>query len=159
MTADLLEIGRIGKVHGLRGEVVVTLTTNRADRLSAGTRCWAGERELVVRSSRPHQDRQLVHFEGIDGREAAEELRGIVLRAEPIDDPDELWVHELIGSTVTEQDGTSRGLVESVLSNPASDLLVLESGALVPLTFVVETSPGSIVIDPPAGLFDLDNQP
>jgi 16S rRNA processing protein RimM len=78
-----------------------------------------------------------------------------VLAAEPLDDPDELWVHELVGATVVEVGGAERGRVESVLANPASDLLVLDSGALVPLTFVVERTEGRIVIDPPEGLFDL----
>jgi 16S rRNA processing protein RimM len=47
-----------------------------------------------------------------------------------------------------------RGRVESVQANPAADLLVLDSGALVPMVFVVEVGPGRIVVDPPAGLFE-----
>ena len=55
---------------------------------------------------------------------------------------------------VCEADGTKRGRVQSVQANPASDLLVLESGALVPLTFLVEQSGDRLVVDVPDGLFD-----
>ena len=152
---DRLEVGRISKAHGIRGEVVVALTTNRDERVAVGTHLWADGRELVVVTSRPHQGHHLVLFEGVSGRDAAESLRGAVLTAEVLDDPDELWVHELVGSEVTEVDGTARGRVDAVQSNPAADLLVLDTGALVPLTFMVERAPGRVVIDPPPGLFDL----
>jgi 16S rRNA processing protein RimM len=150
-----LEVGRITRSHGLRGEVVVALVTNRLERVGTGAVLHAGDRRLEVVASRPHREKWIVRFAGIDTREAADELRGQALTAPAIDDPDELWVHELIGAVVVEADGTTRGRVESVLANPASDVLVLDSGALVPLTFVVDHAPGRLVIDPPAGLFDL----
>ncbi len=151
----MLVIGRIGKAHGLRGEVTVTLTTNRLERLDEGAELATARGPLRVASSRPHQDRFLVFFDGITTREEAEELRGHELLAEPIDDPDELWVHELIGSTVFDSEGTDHGMVVEVLENPASDLLQLESGTLVPVRFIVEFSPGArIVVDAPDGIFD-----
>lgn len=154
--SDRLEVGRISKSHGLRGEVVVVLTTNRPERVEPGAVLHDGDdRALVVASSRPHQNGYIVQFEGVVGREEADSLRGRVLLAEPLDDPAEMWVHELIGSVVVEADGTERGTVESVQANPASDLLVLDSGALVPLVFVTGRSPGRVTIDPPEGLFDL----
>ena len=83
-------------------------------------------------------------------------LRGLVLSAAPLDDDDVLWVHELIGARVRSADGVDRGVVESVLDNPAADLLVLDSGALVPVVFVVGTPPdGWIDVDTPDGLFEL----
>lgn len=150
-----LEVGRITRAHGLKGEVVVVLGTNRVERVAVGAELHAGERVLVVEASKPFQDRWIVRFVGVGTREEAEALRGTVLTAEPIDDPDELWVHELIGARVVEVGGTDRGVVEEVLANPAADVLVLDSGALVPLTFVVDRAPGRLTIDPPAGLFDL----
>lgn len=153
---DHLEVGRIHRSHGLRGELVVSLVTNRTERLAPGAELFAADdRRLEVLSSRHQGDKWIVAFDGIASREDADELRGQVLTAPPIDDPDELWVHNLIGASVVEADGTDRGVVDSVLSNPASDILVLDSGALVPLTFVVDRSGTTLVIDPPEGLFDL----
>ena len=43
----------------------------------------------------------------------------------------------------------------AVIANPAADLLELESGALVPVVFIVERTADRIVIDPPAGLFEV----
>ena len=157
-SVNLLEVGRIDKPHGVRGDVVVALITTETSRVAPGTRLYANGRELIIAASRPHQHRWIVTFEGVFGREGAEAISGLVLSAEPIDDgdPDALWVHELIGSTVIEIDGTDRGLVTAVQDNPASDLLVLESGALVPLRFLEgRDDQGRLVVDVPDGLFEL----
>ena len=96
-------------------------------------------------------------FEGVHDRDAADALRNVVLLGEPIDDPDELWVHELIGATVIDQYGTARGTVTRLVENPASDLLELDSGTLVPAQFVVSHTPNDeIHVDAPVGLFDVD---
>ena len=160
---DLLEIGRIGKPHALAGQVLVRLTTNVEDRLSPGTVVTTEGRDprrLTVVAARPHQQRWIVTFEGVDTREAAEALTGVAILAEPLgpdDDPDALWVHELIGSEVLDLEGTSHGVVTAVLDNPASDILELETGRLVPLTFVVSHEPGRLVVDAPPGLLtDVD---
>jgi 16S rRNA processing protein RimM len=144
----------VGRAHGLRGEVAVTLTTDRLERVAPGAVLWAGERRLEVRSSRPHQGRHLVHFEGVADRSGAEALRGTALAAEPLDDPGALWVHELVGAEVVDAEGARLGTVAAVEANPASDLLVLDGGGLVPLTFLVRAEAGRVVVDPPAGLLD-----
>jgi 16S rRNA processing protein RimM len=152
----LLEVGRIAKAHGLKGEVVVDLVTDRIERMAPGSalRTPAGS-ELVVAAARPHAHRWVVTFAGVGDRTAAEALAGTVLLAEPIDDPGTLWVHELIGCRVVEVGGTERGEVVAVVDNPAHDLLELDSGALVPMVFVVGCADGVVRIDPPDGLFDL----
>jgi 16S rRNA processing protein RimM len=150
----LLEVGRIVRPHGLRGEVVVDLLTDREDRLEPGSALDSDRGVLTVTGMRPHQGRFLVTFEGCDDRTAAERLSGTVLRAEAIDDPDALWVHELVGTEVCDIAGVARGRVTEVEANPAHDLLVLDSGVLVPIVFVVSCGDGVTVIDPPAGLFD-----
>lgn len=148
-----LEIGRIARPHGLRGEVVVELITDREERLAVGTRLETDRGPLVIEASRPFQHRYLVLFEGVFSREDADRLVGRVLKAEAIEDPDALWVHELIGSTVVEADGTERGTVVSVEANPAHDLLVLDSGALVPVVFVRSCIEGRTLVEAPEGLF------
>jgi 16S rRNA processing protein RimM len=158
---DRLVVGRVGRAHGLRGEVSVRFTSNRPERAAPGAVLYAGERALVVEASRPHQGRVLVQFTGIDDRTAAEALQGVELTAAPLTDDevtlddDELWIHELVGAEVLDRAGTSWGCVVAVEANPAHDLLVLDGGALVPMVFVVEQREGAVVIDPPDGLFDL----
>jgi len=155
----LLEVGRITKAFGVKGEVLVALTTDRVERLDPGSVLDTERGPLTVVRSAPHQDRWIVLFEGLRERNAAEALRGTLLRAEPLeDDSGDLWVHELIDSAVALTDGTVVGTVEAVQANPASDLLVLDSGALVPVVFVTATEPGRITIDPPEGLLEV-NEP
>jgi 16S rRNA processing protein RimM len=151
-----LEIGRVGRAHGVRGEVMVSLTTNRTERVDPGSVLYAGDRTLVVEAARPHQGRFIVRFQGVAGREAAEELRGAVLTAEPLagSDDGELWVHEVVGSRVVDRAGRELGRVVAVEANPAHDLLVLDGGGLVPVVFVVAHETGVVTVDPPDGLLD-----
>jgi 16S rRNA processing protein RimM len=152
-----LEVGRIGRAHGLRGDVFVTPVTNIAERFAPGSTLWVDGRAYVIASARPNQHRFVVRFEGVDDREGADVLRGRIVEAEPLAEPPEgeFWVHDLIGSEVRDRGGAVLGNVTSVEANPAHDLLVLDGGALVPMVFVVSYDSGVVVIDPPAGLFDL----
>lgn len=149
--SELLEVGRIAKVHGLRGEVIVALTTDRDERLAPGSVLDTDHGPLTVIEARPHQHRWRVRFQGSDRREDAEALAGLVLRAEPVEDPDVWFVHDLIGLPVVLVDGTPVGTCVAVVDNPAHDLLELDDGQLVPLPFVVDV--GDVIeIDPPEGL-------
>lgn len=156
--AGYLEIGRLGRPHGLKGEVMVSLTTDRVEeRLARGTTWWVAGREVTIESARAHQGRHAVKLSGVDDRDAAAALTGVFAYAEPLEaagDDDVVWVHEVIGSEVVDVGGRSHGRVESVQANPAHDLLVLEGGGLVPMVFVVEQTEGRVVIDPPEGLLD-----
>ena len=167
MTGDRLEVGRIVKAHGIRGEVVVEAVSNRAERFASGAVLHAGERRFVVQrastqggpdpAGRVSRARWIVSFEGVEDRNEAERLRGTLLfgdRLDHEDDSDELWVHELVGSELVDPAGQVLGRVAAVEANPASDLLVLEDGHLVPMVFVVEAAAGRVVVDPPAGLLD-----
>jgi 16S rRNA processing protein RimM len=151
-----LAVGRIDRAHGLRGEVVVTLTTNRLERLDPGARLYAGDAMLTVEWAQPHQGRFIVRFVEVEDRAAADRFHGVELHADSIDDPSEWWVHDLIGAVVVDQDDVARGRVVEVQANPASDLLLLDSGALVPLRFATNLTPRErIDVDVPEGLFDL----
>lgn len=141
---------------------MVELVSTVEARLSAGSTLECLGRELVVVRSQtvpgkagPRGARWLVHFRGVNSREEAEELVGATLRAEPLAGAEGLWAHELIGCEVVDQSGESHGNVTAIEANPAADLLVLEDGALVPLTFVVASEPGKLTVDAPPGLFDI----
>lgn len=154
--APRLEVARAGRAHGLRGEVVVALSSEREERLAPGAQLYDGDRRLTVATARRHRDRWLVRFEGIEDRDGADTLAGRVLSAPAIPgEGDDLWVHEMIGLPVEDRSGLALGTVRAVQANPASDLLVLDGDVLVPLTFLVERHPDRLVVDPPDGLLDL----
>jgi len=159
MTDDpvLLEVGRIGRAHGLRGEVHIVAVSNVPERFAAGSRLLVGDAALVVASAREAGNGWVVHFAGVDDRTTAESLRGRTVRASPLDDAPEgtLFVHDLIGAEVRDPSGATLGRVSAVQANPAHDLLVLDNGTLVPMVFVVDQQPGTVVVDVPDGLFDL----
>lgn len=151
----LLEIGHLRRAHGVRGQINVQLATDRSERLEPGTRWFARDGWITVKAAVPHHDRWLVTFDEVRDRLSAQRYTNTPVYAEPLDDDSELWVHELFGLPVVDVDGIERGNCVAVVANPAADLLELDSGALVPVVFVVERSAERIVVDPPEGLFEL----
>jgi len=137
------------------GEVVVELWTDRVERLATGSTLASDVGDLRVSSSRAHQGRYLVQFDGVRDRKGADALRGVELRAAPMQVEGALWVHELVNARVVTSTGRDLGTVVALERNPASDLLVLADGALVPLRFVTAFEPGSkVTVDIPDGLMD-----
>lgn len=135
--------------------MLVDLWTDRIERLDPGTELFTDRGTLLVKASAEHQpSRYIVTFDGITDRNESESWRGVVLRAKKLDDDSVIWIDDLFEAEVFEN-GELRGKVVDVEANPASDLLVLDTGFLVPLTFVTEVTPNErIEIEAPEGLFD-----
>jgi 16S rRNA processing protein RimM len=153
--SGLLDVGVVTRPHGLQGDVVVHFMTNRPERMELGAAFVTDRGEIRIEKVRRHGDRWVVAFEGVDTLAGAQSLRGVVLRAAPIDDPDALWVHELIGAEVFDaSDGRSLGTVTAVFESPASDLLEIDGEGLVPLRFVVDHVSGQVTVQIPPGLLD-----
>ena len=152
----MLEVGRIGKPHGVKGDVFISFTSDVPQRQVIGAEfvivTSGQEKRLIVSTIRPQQDRFVVHFEGIDDRNDAEKLTNKFLFAPPIEDADALWVHQLIGSHVVDVNGEAWGKCIGVLNNPAHDILEIEGGLLVPIPFVESCDGATTVINPPEGL-------
>ncbi|MDT0213741.1 ribosome maturation factor RimM [Rothia sp. ARF10] len=177
-STDSLLVARIGKPHGLRGEVTVqTHTDDPEGRYVPGT-VFATEaatgtgvpRALTLASARKHREIWLLGFEEIPDRTWAESLRGtrLLLDPEELDDDaddDEGWYeHDLVGLAVVEPSGAALGEVTGLVVGAAQDLLEVRLAdgreALVPFVEAIVTSVdvegGHVVVDAPAGLFDLD---
>jgi len=168
-----LVVGRVGRPHGLRGEVTVEVRTDDPDqRFVAGSSLATVPAErgpLTIAGSRWHSGRLLVQFEGYSDRDTADSLRGTMLAIDsdeiaPPDDPEEYYDHDLIGLTVVTVSGEQVGAVADVLHH-GQDLLVIDgagprSGAEILVPFVaalvpqVDVAAGRLVIDPPPGLID-----
>lgn len=167
----LLVVGRVGRPHGITGEVVVEVRTDEPERrLVPGVVLQtdpATAGPLRVEGGRAHSGRLLVRFAGVGDRTAAERLRGALLLVDvdpherPADD-DEWYDHQLVGLDVVRADGTPVGEVAEVLHLPAHDVLVVRRGdrpdALVPFVaeFVpmVDVEAHRLVVEPPPGLLD-----
>ncbi|NHC44637.1 ribosome maturation factor RimM [Motilibacter aurantiacus] len=166
-----LVVGRIGRAHGIRGDVLVDVRTDDPElRFAAGASLRTDPAvvgPLVVESGRVHSGRLVLRFEGVSDRTRAEQLRGTMLLVDvPADeepeDPEEFFDHQLIGLAAVLPSGEPVGEVVDVLHLPAQDVLAVRRPdgreALVP--FVTEIVPevdvpgGRIVVDPPAGLLD-----
>jgi len=165
-------VGRIGRPHGIRGEVTVEARTDEPDERFAPGAVLSVDgpvSELVVARPHWHSGRLLVSFDGVGDRSAAEALRGLLLHVERSDDetpddPDEYYDSTLVGCVVQLSDGTHVGDVADVLHLPSQDLLVVRDAddreVLVPFVaaFVplVDVQARRIVIEPPSGLLDVD---
>lgn len=159
-----LVVGRIGRPHGVRGEVTVEVRTDDPElRFAPGSSLTtdpASAGPLLVESARWHKGILLMRLEGVSSREAAEELRGTMLvidsaEVAPSDDPDEFHDHQLIGLTVVTVSGETVGEVTDVLHH-GQDLLVVGEDVYIPfvkaLVPEVDLAGGRLVVDPPEGL-------
>lgn len=166
-----LTVGRIGRPHGVRGEVTVEVRTDDPDRrfaVDATLRTRPPELGPVrIEAARWHGERLLLRLAGVGDRDAAERLRGALLiidadPGEPTDDPDEFFDHQLIGLSVHTVEGAYVGEIHEVVHLPAQELLALRRAdggeLLVPFVGAIVTEvdvPGRrAVIAPPAGLLD-----
>ena len=166
-------VGRIGRPHGIRGDVVVGVRTDEPElRFARGSRLDtdpAALGPLTVAGIKWHSGELLVRFEGIGDRDAAAELRGTWLTVDsatiaPPDDPDEFRDADLVGLSVRTVDGRQVGSVDDVLHS-GQDVLVIKSAGghefmvpfVKPLVPDVDVASGYLVINPPEGLLDLEN--
>lgn len=167
---DQLVVGRIGRPHGIRGEITIDVRTDEPDaRFAPGAEIATDPAEagpLTVERARWHSGRLLVAFAGVADRTAAEELRGTWLVVAPDDiidtgDPDDFHDSELVGLSAVTVAGDEVGTVAEV-RHFGQDLLVISRNdggeALVPFVAAlvpeVDVAAGRLVIDPPAGLLD-----
>lgn len=167
----MLLVGIVRRPHGIAGEVSVEPTTDFPERFAAGASfTWnrGGEdRELVISTVRPHADRLLVRFEGVDDEESARSLAGGDLSipdeaAAPVPD-DYYYAHEVEGWRCEDAAGRELGKAVEIARTSGGAMLLLDSGGAepVPVPFVrpivvsVDRDARRIVLDPPEGLLDL----
>ncbi|MFD8547875.1 ribosome maturation factor RimM [Streptomyces sp. NPDC059649] len=166
-----LVVARIGRAHGIKGEVTVEVRTDEPElRLGPGavlTTDPSSVGPLTIATGRVHSGRLLLRFEGVTDRTAAEALRNTLLIAEVDpeevpEDPEEYYDHQLIDLDVVTRDGTTVGRISEISHLPYQDLLIVErpDGSEVMIPFVAEIVPEidleeqRAVIEPPAGLLD-----
>jgi len=166
----LLTVARVGRAHGLRGEVALDLRTDNPDARLADGAVLRTDRDavgtLTVVRTRVHQGRWYATFAEVGDRTAAEALRGVALVVEDdaSDEEDAWYPHELAGLRVEHVDGRVLGEVVGLEHLPAQDALVVrETGGartLVPfvraIVPVVDVAGGRVVLDPPGGLLASD---
>ena len=178
---DEVVVGRLGRPHGVRGELTVELRTDEPERrfadgarllLRSGPgsahRAASGPSDaLTVAGTRWHQDRLLVSFEELADRTAAEAARGWLLAVtvtpgEAPEDPEEYYDHQLVGLTVATTEGRPVGTVAEVLHSGAQDLLVVRreerEDALVPFVAAlvpeVDLVAGRLLVSDRPGLLE-----
>ncbi|MEV0302325.1 ribosome maturation factor RimM [Streptomyces prasinus] len=166
-----LVVARIGRAHGIKGEVTVEVRTDEPElRLGPGAVLAtdpASAGPLTIETGRVHSGRLLLRFEGVRDRTGAEALRNTLLIAEidPDERPeedDEYYDHQLIDLDVVTRDGQPVGRITEIAHLPTQDLFVVErpDGAEVLVPFVeqivteIDLGEQRAVIDPPPGLID-----
>ncbi|WP_327370111.1 ribosome maturation factor RimM [Streptomyces sp. NBC_01217] len=166
-----LVVARIGRAHGIKGEVTVEVRTDEPElRLAPGAvlatePATAGP--LTIETGRVHSGRLLLRFEGVRDRTAAEALRNTLLIAEvdPAElpeDPEEFYDHQLMDLDVVLVDGTEIGRITEITHLPSQDLFIVErpDGSEVMIPFVeeivteIDLDEQRAVITPPPGLID-----
>lgn len=172
---DYVVLGRVGKPHGLKGEVGMHLQADSPlllDQLPAiylGPEKGRKERH-AIRSWRPHKGMPLVLLRGVEDRNRAEELRGLTVFARAkdlpdLDDPEQdLYLHELIGLAVRLEDGSLLGTLQDILATgPEQEVWAVvtpdNKEVLLPVSeeVVLEVDPDQerVTVRPPPGLLEI----
>jgi 16S rRNA processing protein RimM len=171
---ERIAVGVIRKAHGVRGEASVELWTDSADRLGELTDVTlvspdeARTREVRIETARPHGDRALVKFAGIDAPEDLRDLQNWTVEIPQAEarslEEDEFFLHDLVGLTLVDAEGTARGTVTDVNESGGGVLLTVKGprGSYdVPFAAEICTDidlqAGRIVVALPEGLDDLDH--
>ncbi|MFF2023388.1 ribosome maturation factor RimM [Streptomyces sp. NPDC058171] len=166
-----LVVARIGRAHGIKGEVTVEVRTDEPEsRLAPGAVLAtdpAATGPLTIETGRVHSGRLLLRFAGVRDRGAAEALRNTLLIAEIDPDespaePDEYYDHQLMDLDVVTTDGTPIGRITEISHLPSQDLFVVERPdgreELIPfveeIVVEIDLAEQRAVIDPPPGLID-----
>lgn len=142
-------VGRVGRAHGLRGDLFVEVRTDEPERrFAVGTKFATSAGRLTVEATRWHGRRLLVRFAEVSDRTAAEVLGGVelpleVLTDERPGDPEEFYDHQLVGLSACTPEGDPIGQVTEVLHLPAQDLLAVQtaSGQVGLIPFVRDMVP------------------
>ncbi|MFA3838469.1 ribosome maturation factor RimM [Streptomyces aureus] len=166
-----LVVARIGRAHGIKGEVTVEVRTDEPElRLGPGAVLAtdpASTGPLTIETGRVHSGRLLLRFEGVRDRTAAEALRNTLLIAEVDpeelpEDEDEYYDHQLMDLDVVTTDGVEVGRITEISHLPSQDLFIVErpDGSEVLIPFVeeivteIDLEEQRAIIDPPPGLID-----
>ena len=166
-----LVVARIGRAHGIKGEVTVEVRTDEPElRLGPGAVLAtdpASTGPLTIETGRVHSGRLLLRFAGVHDRTGAEALRNTLLIAEvdPAELPeeeDEFYDHQLMDLDVVTKDGVEVGRITEISHLPSQDLFIVErpDGSEVLIPFVqeivteIDLEEQKAVIDPPPGLID-----
>lgn len=165
----MVTVGRILRPHGLKGDVVVESATDFPEtRFRRGaTVITSDKRVLTIAGSRPHGDRWVVRFVGLDAIEAVEALRDTELQVEADAlgalPAGQYYLHDLVGCAVETVEGRHVGPVAVVYTGAAQAVLGITGPAgeiLVPLAGdicrEVDIAARRIIIAPPEGLLEVN---
>lgn len=158
-----LNVGRIGRAHGILGEATIEVRTDLAqERFAIGAKVQTDSHgDLTVASARVHNGILLLGFEGISDRNAIEKFRDVLLYSEvDIDEPgldeDDYHVLQLVGCRAYSIDGDLLGEVSEVLNLPGQDVLSIKTDSgeiLIPfvrqLVPVVDIKAKRMTVIPP----------
>ena len=166
----LVEVGRLVKAHGIKGDLLVSSLTDLPElRFAIGAKLsLADGKEFTITKSSQHSGNLILHFAGVDDRNAAEliirnQLFADVDEAQVPPDPDRYFDRQLIGLTVKTINEETVGVVKDILHLPAQDMFVIQSSSMLevlvpfvdPIVVEVDLESRVILIDPPAGLINL----
>ncbi|MEM8961182.1 MAG: ribosome maturation factor RimM [Acidobacteriota bacterium] len=171
---EWIEVGRILRPHGIRGDLKIQVESDVVDRFAVGRTVIAelgrggrgGRRTLEIKSARHHSDGLLARVAGVDDRDAAEALRNatLVVRRDDVPPPpdDQWYVWQLAGCRCSDVETGDLGTVETVIEDGGGHLLSIvdDQGRRLLVPFVnamctaVDVEAGRIELDLPPGLIE-----
>jgi 16S rRNA processing protein RimM len=170
----LIVIGRVSRLHGVKGEVVIEYFNRDVltDFFRYHTIFIQGDegtpQPYRLTQGRPHKGSILARLEGIENKEEAEQLRGKSVFVDPAALPplpeDEYYEYEIMGMRVVTEQGAVVGKVADIFPTGSNDVYVVREGekeflipALKDVIISIDKKDRTMVIRPVEGLFSSDD--
>lgn len=168
----MILVAEVVKPHGLRGEVCIDSFADSPFLFGEVPSVFLAKeggkpRRFRVLTHRKHKGRVLLTFEGVDGREAADALRGYQVLVREKDLPesgkDSLYLYQIKGMRVLLENGDVVGTVSDFLLNMGQETWVIKSDEGKEILFPaekdfirsVDLESREVTVAPPLGLFDI----
>jgi len=163
-----LAVGKLGRPHGVRGEILMDVLTDFPERLLPGKTLYLGEVYTPLRliRARQHQKRMILHFQGYVNPEQASELRNQLVYVKANEIPalpeGDFYHHELVGLSIITEQGDVLGRIEEILETGANDVFVarMPSGKELLIPYInsvvikIDLARGEVLVRPLPGLWD-----
>lgn len=171
--SDFLTIGKVGRAHGLKGELCVIsyadspLLFEKLTRVYLKKDAWRFPRKFKIYSYREAQDKLYLSLQGVAGRDEVKNLQGaevwVRFKDLPDRDPDDIYLFELVGFSVFLADDSLLGHITDVQAETAQEVWTIKNSQGKEIMFPVaeqfvldiDAQAKSVQIDPPAGLIEI----
>lgn len=172
MTDRIIPVGKLGKAHGIRGEILLFWYAESFI-LSKGKTIWLKNtqgqiQQYTVKYCKPYKSQFILSLENIINRDQAEYLVGndVLISRNDIPNTDDILIYDLLQSDIFLENGTYIGKLNNVDFPAGNELWSIKSNdndeilfpAIPEFVKNIDLINHIITINPPKGLIEINKK-